>query len=294
MGQPIAVAIMGCQGRMGRVLLEALHTQQQSHQQGNAPSGQMPLVLGAALVRKGSPLVGLDVGEVNGFGTWGVQISDDLAAVTKQFDLLIDFTCPETTLHNLGIVRTHGKAMVIGTTGFDAAGKTQILAASATTPIVSAANYSVGVNLMLSLLARATEIMGEECDVEIIESHHRMKVDAPSGTAIAMGEAVATARGRRLKDVAILDRCRKTGARREGSIGFASIRAADIVGEHTVMFADAGERLEFTHKATNRLTFAQGALRAARWLSVQSAGLYNMQHVLNDELAAPSSRRRCN
>lgn len=268
METPIRVAVMGCQGRMGKVLLEAIQAQE-------------GVVLGAALERPGSAVIGLDAGELAGLGHLGIAIGDSLAAAIERVDLIIDFTRPEVTLENLALARAHGKMMVIGTTGFDDAGKLAIEQAATEIGIVFASNYSVGVNLVFKLLEQAARVMGEYTDIEIIEGHHRHKIDAPSGTALSMGEVVAKTLGRDLKECAVYGREGITGERDRNTIGFATIRAGDLVGEHTVMFADIGERVEISHKASSRLTFANGAVRAARWLKAQPAGLYNMQDVLS-------------
>ena len=194
--------------------------------------------------------------------------------------MLIDFTRPEGTLAHLAFCVSHHKAMVIGTTGFDDAGKAAINAAAQQIGIVFAANFSVGVNVVLKLLEKAAKVMGDYTDIEIVEAHHRYKVDAPSGTALAMGEAIADALGRDLKQCAVYAREGHTGERDPQSIGFATIRAGDIVGEHTAMFADIGERVEITHKASSRMTFANGAVRAAVWLSERDNGLFDMRDVL--------------
>ena len=268
MDNPIRVAVMGCNGRMGKVLLEAI---------ANAEG----VVVGAALERPGSAVIGLDAGELNGLGRLGVIISDSLEKVKDEFDLIIDFTRPEVTLANLAFALAHGKQMVIGTTGFDDAGKAALHEAGKQIGIVFASNYSVGVNLVFKLLEQAAKVMGEYTDIEIIEGHHRHKVDAPSGTALSMGEVVAKTLGRDLKECAVYGREGITGERDRNTIGFATIRAGDLVGEHTVMFADIGERVEISHKASSRLTFANGAVRAGKWLGQQGAGLYDMQDVLD-------------
>lgn len=268
MAAPIRIALMGCQGRMGKALLEAIRSNEQ-------------VTLGAALERPGSTVVGLDVGDVNGFGAMNVLISDDLEKVKDQIDVIIDFTRPEVTLKNLAFAVANNKKIVIGTTGFDDAGKAAIADAATKTSIVFASNFSVGVNLVFKLLEQAAKVMGDYTDIEIIEGHHRHKVDAPSGTALSMGEVVAKTLGRDLKECAVYGREGITGERDRNTIGFATIRAGDLVGEHTVMFADIGERVEITHKASSRLTFANGAVRAANWLKDQSNGLYDMQDVLN-------------
>ncbi|QPR56358.1 4-hydroxy-tetrahydrodipicolinate reductase [Aeromonas allosaccharophila] len=268
MDNPIRVAVMGCNGRMGKVLLEAI-----THADG--------VVVGAALERPGSAVIGLDAGDLNGLGHLGVAISDSLDKVRDEFDLIIDFTRPEVTLGNLTFALAHHKQMVIGTTGFDEAGKAALKEAGKQIGIVFASNYSVGVNLVFKLLEQATKVMGDYTDIEIIEGHHRHKVDAPSGTALSMGEVVAKTLGRDLKECAVYGREGITGERDRNTIGFATIRAGDLVGEHTVMFADIGERVEISHKASSRLTFANGAVRAGKWLGQQGAGLYDMQDVLN-------------
>ncbi|PQQ29265.1 4-hydroxy-tetrahydrodipicolinate reductase [Photorhabdus luminescens] len=267
----IRVAIVGAGGRMGRQLIQAIY------QLDN-------VALGAALERSGSSLIGADAGELAGIGHTGVTVCDDLKSVVDNFDVLIDFTRPEGTLTHLEICRQNGKAIVIGTTGFDEAGKQTIKEASADIPIVFAANFSVGVNLVLKLLEKAAKVMGEYSDIEIIEAHHRHKVDAPSGTALAMGESIAHALGRDLKTCAVYAREGYTGERDPKSIGFATIRAGDIVGEHTAIFADIGERVEITHKASNRMTFANGAVKAALWLKGKNSGLFDMKDVLNLDL----------
>nr|WP_315290144.1 4-hydroxy-tetrahydrodipicolinate reductase [Serratia proteamaculans] len=264
----IRIAVAGASGRMGRQLIQAVQ---------QAPG----VVLGAAISRPGSSLIGTDAGELAGVGTLGVTVSDSLEKVVGDFDILIDFTRPESTLGYLAFCVKHKKAMVIGTTGFDDAGKEAIRAAGQQIGIVFAANFSVGVNLVLKLLEKAAQVMGDYTDIEIIEAHHRHKVDAPSGTALAMGEAIAGALGRDLKECAVYAREGYTGERDPKSIGFATIRAGDIVGEHTAMFADIGERVEITHKASSRMTFASGAVRAASWLYKRDKGLFDMRDVLN-------------
>jgi len=261
------VAISGVSGRMGRTLVEACHR-------------HPDLRLGAALDQPGSAVLGQDVGELTGLGRLGVMVASDLAAVSNDFDVLVDFTRPEASLGYLETCRKAGKKMVIGTTGFDNAGKTAISAGSKDMAIVFAPNMSVGVNLSLKLLDMAARVLGDSVDVEIIEAHHRNKVDAPSGTALRMGEVVAKALGRDLKDTAVYGREGVTGERHRSTIGFATVRGGDIVGDHTVLFAGDGERVEITHKASSRLTFANGALRAALWLQNHKSGLYDMQDVL--------------
>lgn len=261
------IAVMGAVGRMGKILIEAVD---------QADGAKLT----AAVDRPDSSLIGADAGELAALGKIGVILAGDLNAVLDQFDVLIDFTHPSVTLKNLEICRQAGKAMVIGTTGFSPEEKQLLSEAAKQIPIVFAANYSVGVNLCLKLLDTAARVLGDEVDIEIIEAHHRHKVDAPSGTALRMGEVVAKALGRDLQKVAVYGREGQTGARERETIGFATVRAGDVVGDHTVLFAADGERVEITHKASSRMTFAKGAVRAALWLQSQPAGLYDMQDVL--------------
>jgi 4-hydroxy-tetrahydrodipicolinate reductase len=263
----IRVAVMGAAGRMGKTLIEAVTA---------APG----LQLTAATELPDSTLVGVDAGELAGVGKLGVLISHSLTKVVDDFDLVIDFTGPEATLVHLDVCRRHGKAMVIGTTGLDDNQKETIRAASADIGIVFAPNMSVGVNLCFRLLELAARVMGEDADIEIVEAHHRYKVDAPSGTALRMGEVIADTLGRDLKEVAVYGREGKTGARDPETIGFETIRAGDVVGEHSVWIATEGERVEIVHKASSRMTFAKGATRAAAWLAQQDKGLFDMQDVL--------------
>lgn len=261
------IAVAGAGGRMGRNIVTAV----------NAADG---LLVTAASERPESGLIGVDVGDLAGIGHIGVTIGPDLEACAPDFDVLIDFTVPESTIEHLRLCRRHGKRMVIGTTGLDAAHKAEIAAAGGEIGIVFAPNMSVGVNLCLKLLDIAARVLGDEVDIEIIEAHHRHKVDAPSGTALRMGEVVAHALGRDLDEVAVYGREGQTGPRERHTIGFETIRAGDVVGEHTVWFAADGERVEITHKASSRLTFARGAVRAAGWIAERSKGVYDMQDVL--------------
>ncbi|NWC00735.1 4-hydroxy-tetrahydrodipicolinate reductase [Pseudomonas gingeri] len=262
------IAVMGAAGRMGKILVEAVQQ-------------RAPLTgLTAAIVRPGSSLVGADAGELASLGRIGVPLSEGLEAVADKFDVLIDFTLPEVMLKNLAFCRKAGKAMVIGTTGLDAAQKALLAEAGKDIAIVFAANFSVGVNLSLKLLDMAARVLGEDADIEIIEAHHRHKIDAPSGTALRMGEVIAKALDRDLQKVAVYGREGHTGARERETIGFATVRGGDVVGDHTVLFAAEGERLEITHKASSRMTFAKGAVRAALWLDGKTPGLYDMQDVL--------------
>ena len=263
----IRLAIAGAAGRMGRALIEA----------SRQAAGVQTTV---ALEQPGHAVLGSDAGVLAGIGELGVAVRADLAASTEAFDVLIDFTRPEATEANLAVCRAAGRRMVIGTTGLSQAQKATVQAAAADIPIVFAPNMSVGVNLCLRLLAIAARVLGDDVDIEIIEAHHRHKVDAPSGTALRMGEVVAEALGRDLRSCAVYGREGVTGERERKTIGFETIRAGDIVGEHTVLFAGAGERVEITHKASSRMTFAGGAVRAAAWLMERGAGLYDMQDVL--------------
>ncbi len=237
------------------------------------------LALAVATERPGSSLLGVDAGEMAGVGMLGVSVSEALTD-TDDFDVLIDFTRPEATLAHLEICRASGRRIVIGTTGFSDEQRSHIEAAGKEIGIVIAPNMGVGVNLCFKLLDIAAKVLGDEVDIEVIEAHHRHKVDAPSGTALRMGEIVATALGRDLNDCAVYGREGHTGPRERKTIGFETIRAGDIVGEHTVMFAADGERVEITHKASSRLTFANGALRAAGWLMSKDKGVFDMQDVL--------------
>jgi 4-hydroxy-tetrahydrodipicolinate reductase len=243
-----------------------------------ALAGRAALVIAAS--RPGSDAVGKDAGELAGIGALGVKVVDDLAPVVDQFDVLIDFTRPDASMAFIELCRQAGKKIVIGTTGYSDAQKAAIAEAAKDVSIVLAPNMSVGVNLALKLLEMTAKVMGEYTDIEVIEAHHRHKVDAPSGTALRMGEVIADALGRDLKDCAIYGREGYTGERDRKTIGFSTIRAGDIVGEHTVMFAGLGERIELTHRAHSRDNFARGALRAAQWVVQQAPGLYDMQNVL--------------
>lgn len=265
------IAIAGASGRMGRMLIEATL----------ADTGSPPLALAAALDRADGPEIGRDAGDFLGRRT-GVAISGGLDALAGA-DVLIDFTRPEGTLAHLAACVEHNVKMVIGTTGIDAAGRDAIRAASERIAIVFSPNMGIGVNVTLKLLDVAARILaasGGTYDVEVIEAHHRHKVDAPSGTALAMGEAVAAAQGRTLDECAVWTRHGHTGARATGTIGFSAVRGGDIVGDHTVLFAGTGERIEITHRASSRMTYALGSLRAARFLADRPRGLFDMQDVL--------------
>lgn len=258
------IALTGVNGRMGRALVQAIHDDQHSQ-------------LAAAFVRSGSSLTGADAGEMAGVGRLSVPIQDQFDA--SAFDVLIDFTLPEVTNCHVDACVAANKPIVIGTTGLSEAQIQHLAVAAQQIPIVFAPNYSVGVNLLLGLVAQAAQVL-IDYDIEVVEAHHRYKVDAPSGTALRLGQAAADALGWNLDDVAVYGREGITGERPQQQIGFATMRGGDVVGDHTVLFAGLGERVELTHKASSRLTFAQGAVRAARWLAQQPAGLYDMQDVL--------------
>ncbi|MDK2777753.1 MAG: 4-hydroxy-tetrahydrodipicolinate reductase [Pseudomonadota bacterium] len=262
------IAITGAAGRMGRVLIEAV-----------CAAGKAEL--GAAIVLPGDPMAGVDAGAIAGQGRdLNVAAVTAVADAIDQFDVLIDFTAPAATMANIELCRQHGKKIVIGTTGLNDEQKAAMKTAAADMGIVFAPNYSVGVNLCLNLLRMAASVMGDDSDIEVVEMHHRHKVDAPSGTALRMGEVVAETMGWDLNEVACYGREGHTGARPHKQIGFETIRGGDVVGDHTVMFATDGERVEITHKAQSRMTFAKGAVRAALWVSEQPDGLYDMQDVL--------------
>ena len=265
--QTIYVGVIGAGGRMGRMLIEAVQDNPQT-------------TLNAAIERQGSSLVGADAGEVAAIGRLEVQIVDDLKAVINDIDVLIDFSLPDATEQNMQICAANKVAMVIGTTGFNEQQEQVLKEASKQIAIVYAGNYSTGVNLSLKLLAMAAKAFGNDADVEVIEAHHKHKIDAPSGTAYMMAEAVAEARGQNLKDVAIYGREGQTGEREAGSIGIHAIRGGEIIGDHTVMFIADGEVVEITPRARARMTFAAGAVRAATWVIKQEVGQYNMQDVL--------------
>lgn len=236
--------------------------------------------LSAALEQPDSSLVGADAGELAGIGRNNIQVAASLAEVADDFDVLIDFSVPAVTAANAAFCAEHGKKMVIGTTGLNDEQLQQVMAASQSNAVCMASNYATGVNLCFKLAELAASVLGNDVDIEISEAHHRHKIDAPSGTALSLGESVAGALGRNLKEVAVYGREGQTGARDRQTIGFATVRAGDIVGDHTVIFAADGERVEITHKASSRMAFARGAVRAAKWLSTQDAGLFDMQDVL--------------
>lgn len=263
----VKIAVAGAAGRMGRFLVQAV-----------AENANAQLV--GATEAPDSPFLGQDAGQVAGLEANGVLISEDAAAVTAAADVLIDFTAPVVTVNHAKLCQQNDCKLVIGTTGFSGSDKGKVDALAEQQATVMAPNYSVGVNVLLNLLRTASTVLGDTVDIEIIEGHHRHKVDAPSGTALRMGEVIAESLGRDLNECAVYGREGITGERDRKTIGFATVRAGDIVGEHTAMFADIGERIEITHKASSRMTFASGAVRAAVWVTEQQPGMYDMADVL--------------
>lgn len=261
------IAIAGAAGRMGKALIESTHKNPDT-------------ILAAAIVRPTSSLVGVDAGEFGGLGKINVKLVGDIADVISDFDVLIDFSSPTATLANVKICAAHNKPIIVGTTGFSDAEKAELLSYQTQIPLLLSANFSTGVNLCFKLLDIAARVLGDEYDVEVYEAHHRHKIDSPSGTAVRMGEVLANALDRDLKKVAVYGREGQIGARPRETIGFATVRGGDVVGDHTVMFMADGERVEITHKASNRLAFSNGAVRAAVWLKSQSSGLFDMQDML--------------
>ncbi len=261
------IAVTGAGGRMGKTLIEAVALNPDCE-------------LTAAIERPDSSLVGCDAGELAGLGKNGVQVVGNIEAVIDQFDVLIDFTAPAATLANARACGRAGRQLVIGTTGFDAQQQQELEQSLAPVAACQAPNFSTGVNLCFKLAELAAQVLGDDCDIEVYEAHHRHKVDAPSGTALGLGKAVAGALGRDLDKVAVYGREGQTGARDRETIGFATVRGGDIVGDHTVMYCGDGERVEITHKASSRMSFARGAVRAAHWLASREAGLYSMRDVL--------------
>ncbi|HLG22504.1 MAG TPA: 4-hydroxy-tetrahydrodipicolinate reductase [Candidatus Manganitrophaceae bacterium] len=262
------LTITGAAGRMGRAILDSLYQQED-------------LTLGAALERKGHPSVGKDAGGLIGVGKWGVMVSDRMKKAAEEGEVIVDFTSPQTTLLIVQEALSKKKPVVIGTTGFTTDDEKKLAKAAQKIPIVLSPNMSVGVNVMLKLLADAAVALGEAYDIEIFEIHHRQKKDAPSGTALRMGEVLALARGTSLPRVGRFARQGTIGPRPSGEIGIQSLRAGDVVGEHTVIFAGPGERIELAHRAQSRDNFARGALLAARWVAERQPGLYDMMDVLN-------------
>ena len=264
---PIRIAVTGAAGRMGKTLIQTINDADD-------------LTLGAAFEHPDSAAIGQDAGEVAGVGTLGTVVTASATDHTSDFDVVIDFTVPGATLALASTCRGAGKAMVVGTTGFSDSELGQLHEAQTEIALFMAPNMSVGVNLTFKLIEIAAKALGDDVDVEVLEAHHRDKIDAPSGTALRMGEVLAESLGRDLETDAIYGRQGITGARERKTIGFSTMRGGDIVGEHTVMFAGGGERIEITHRAQSRSNFAQGALRAARYVHGQPAGFYDMQTLL--------------
>ncbi|KWT82069.1 4-hydroxy-tetrahydrodipicolinate reductase [Candidatus Magnetominusculus xianensis] len=261
------ISIAGAAGKMGqRIGVLALEN----------PS----ITLVGVFERAGHEAIGVDFGEIAGVGKTGVTLTDNIAETLDTADVVIDFTSPESTLSNLRLCSEHNKAMVIGTTGMSSAQTSKVESYGTKIPVILAPNMSIGVNLLLKVLGDVARALGDSYDVEIIEAHHRLKKDAPSGTALKMANVIAEALSRNLDEVSVLCRSGIIGERRKKEIGIQTIRAGDIVGEHTVLFGGLGERIEITHKASSRDTFARGALRAALWLQDKPAGIYDMQDVL--------------
>ena len=265
----LRIAIAGAAGRMGQSLIEAVL------------AAGPEVCLTAATAEAGDPALGMDAGVLATGRAAGVNLVDSLGRSPESFDVLIDFTSPTALAEHAAHCREHGRALVVGTTGLGPEHRHLLATCAESAPVLHSPNMSLGVNLSLSLLSQAAAALGDSFDVEIVEAHHRHKKDAPSGTALAMGRAVAAALGRELDDCAVYGREGIGDERHRNTIGFATIRGGDITGEHTVIFAGAGERLEISHKASNRTTFAHGALRAARWLADKPPGLYTMNDVLN-------------
>lgn len=261
------IGVVGCSGRMGRLLVQTITTTDGA-------------VLAGGTEQPGHPAVGADIGVQSGGQACGVLIIDDPEALFSDADAVIDFTVQAAARRHADLAARHGVALVIGTTGLEPDDQAAIAAAADVVPVVQAANMSVGVNLLLGLTEQVAATLGNDYDIEIVEMHHRHKVDAPSGTALALGRAAAAGRGTSLDAVAQKVRDGHVGARRQGDIGFATLRGGDVVGEHTVIFAANGERIEITHRATARSIFASGAVRAALWTHAQPPGLYSMRQVL--------------
>ncbi len=267
MSNELRVGVIGAYGRMGRMLVETIKAKEGCR-------------LVAASDHFGCDGIGLDAGEVTGLGTLGVTISDHTESVFQEADVVIDFTLPEPTMRHVSMALEHKKPLVIGTTGLTDAQRQKMAKAARQVPIVFAPNFSVGVNLMFKVAAEIAQTLGEEFDIEVIEAHHRHKVDAPSGTALRIGESIAEATGRDLDKDGVFSRHGHTGERQSRQIGFATIRGGDIVGEHTALYAGEAERIELTHRASSRMIFAKGAVRAALWVARKKPGLYDMQDIL--------------
>lgn len=265
----VRIAVTGAAGRMGKHLIEAIQQNQN-------------VILSAAIERSDSSVLGCDAGELAGIGKMGVKVTGDIRSIPNNFfDVLIDFSVPAATLDNIRACASMSKKIVIGTTGFSPEQQKQLQKDIQGLAVCKASNYSTGVNVCFKLLEMASQVLGgDDYDIEVYEAHHRHKIDAPSGTAISMAEVVAKTLGRDLKTCAVYGREGQTGARNRNTIGFATVRGGDVVGDHTVSFMADGERIEITHKASSRMAFARGAVRAAAWLHNQKVGLYDMQDVL--------------
>jgi len=263
----IKIGVVGCAGRMGRLLVAQAHAAEGCR-----------VVAGSEA--PGSPLVGKDVGELAGVGALHVKVAGEAGPVFEAADVVLDLTVPAASIAHARLAAERGRALVLGTTGLDAGQADAVRAAARRAPIVWAANFSLGVNLLASLVEETARVLGEDFDIEVLEMHHRHKVDAPSGTALALGQAAA--RGRRVDLAAKSQRVRDghTGPRRAGDIGFASLRGGDVAGEHSVLFAGPAERIELTHRAGSRQIYARGVIRAARWIAAKPPGLYDMADVL--------------
>jgi 4-hydroxy-tetrahydrodipicolinate reductase len=266
-GMIMKLAIAGAGGRMGRELARIVN---------DTPG----CVLAGGLEAKGSAYVGMDYGTLFGVPNLGVKISDDIKALMPIIDGIIDFTIPAATLDLVKHTAEHGKVHVIGTTGMDSAGEATIAWAGRKTRVVKSGNFSLGINLLQGIVRKAASVLGEDFDIEILEMHHKHKIDAPSGTALMLGQAAADGRDVNLKAKSVRSRDGHTGARKSGDIGFATLRGGAVIGDHTVMFSSDAERIEFTHKAQSREMFARGAVRAALWAQAQPPRLYDMQDVL--------------
>jgi 4-hydroxy-tetrahydrodipicolinate reductase len=263
----INIAITGAGGRMGKTLIEAI-------------TNSDGIQLTAAIENPESALIGVDVGELSGVGLNNIQIVGSLSDVINSFDVLIDFSTPTSTASNAEVCLAHKKKMVVGTTGLTEEQSQLVNSASQGIAICMASNFATGVNLCFKLAEIAASVLGDDADIEISEAHHKDKVDAPSGTALSLGKVVADALDRDLDQVAVYGREGQTGQRKRSTIGFLSVRAGDVVGDHTVLFAADGERVEITHKASSRMAFAKGAVRAAKWLMEKDSGMFDMQDVL--------------
>ena len=267
MSERVKVAVAGACGRMGKEIIKAIFEDPE-------------VELASAFERKDHPQIGTDAGQVAGVGELGVKIIDDASSAIAQAEILIDFTYPAPTIEHLEICAEKGKGAVVGTTGLSEVQKERLKSLAEKIPILYSPNMSVGVNLLFALVRKACEVLGRDYDLEVIEAHHRLKKDAPSGTALRLAEILAEVRGWELNEVACYKREGAIGERPKEQIGIQTIRAGDIVGEHTVLFATTGERIELTHKASSRQTFARGALRAVKWLKGKPKGLYSMQECL--------------